>query len=154
MHRVRVIAGAVCSADTGSVSSCPAAAAAVQSSKGPTLWCEVAPGTRSKFYHPLIPAAAGNGTLDAPRTVSGFSRNVPPGDRALPVIVMAGAKPGSTLLVEEGSGTLPLRRLSRRKAPQPPQTRFYSRGRIVRCYHKQKRAHNPSLFQLQFAPAQ
>ena len=57
-------------------------------------------GSVERFYHPLIPAA--DGTLDAPRPIRGFSRDVPAGDRSLPVIVVCGEKPGPTLLVIAG----------------------------------------------------
>ena len=104
MHRLHGIAGAVCNSD-GYVRETRAvepfgAAAAAPPARPPPRWLSVPAGSVERFYHPLIPST--DGSLDAPRPVRGFSRDVPAGDRSLPVIVMAGATPGPTLLLIAG----------------------------------------------------
>ena len=104
LHRLHDIAGAVCNSDGRGVriATVPigTAARAQVSTRPPPRWLSVPASSVERFYHPLIPSA--DGALDAPRPVRGFSRDVPAGDRSLPVIVMAGAKPGPTLLVIAG----------------------------------------------------
>ena len=82
MHRLRAIAGAVCTDSSGRSAStsatCAVASAgisAVASGRGRTAttaagpldaepaaarhWLNITPGTLAKFYHPLIPSADG-----------------------------------------------------------------------------------------------
>eukprot|EP01052_Picozoa_sp_SAG31_P008071 SAG31_NODE_398_length_16250_cov_8.737601_13_plen_392_part_00 len=100
MHRLERSAGAVCKSSSYKTSTSTAPPHAASAAAIPPRWASVRAGRVERFYHPLIPAV--DGTLDAPRPVRGFSRAVPAGDRSLPVIVMAGAKPGPTLLILAG----------------------------------------------------